>query len=62
VVGNTVYFLSDREGPRTLFAYDTMTQKVARLIVQPATVAAGTTELLPGIAPGNHGAGREDRK
>jgi tricorn protease len=31
-VGKTVYFLSDREGPRTLFAYDTDTQKVARVI------------------------------
>ncbi|HLV96462.1 MAG TPA: hypothetical protein VKS44_14825 [Candidatus Acidoferrales bacterium] len=30
--GKTVYFLSDREGPRTLFAYDTETQKVARVI------------------------------
>jgi tricorn protease len=31
-VGNTVYFLSDREGPRTLFAYDTQTQKVTRVV------------------------------
>ena len=31
-VGKTVYFLSDRDGPRTLFAYDTETQKVARVI------------------------------
>jgi tricorn protease len=31
-VGKTVYFLSDREGPRTLFAYDTETQKVTRVI------------------------------
>ena len=31
-VGNTVYFLSDREGPRTLYAYDTTTQKVTRVI------------------------------
>jgi tricorn protease len=30
--GNTVYFLSDREGPRTLFAYDTQTQKVTRVV------------------------------
>jgi len=31
-VGKTVYFLSDREGPKTLFAYDTETQKVTRVI------------------------------
>lgn len=31
-VGKTVYFLSDRDGARTLFAYDTGTQKVTRLI------------------------------
>jgi tricorn protease len=31
-LGKTVYFLSDREGPRTLFAYDTDTQKVTRAI------------------------------
>ncbi|HEV2465103.1 MAG TPA: PDZ domain-containing protein [Acidobacteriaceae bacterium] len=31
-VGNTVYFLSDRDGARTLFAYDTESQKVTRVI------------------------------
>jgi tricorn protease len=31
-VGKTVYFLSDRDGPRTLFAFDTGTQKVTRVI------------------------------
>ncbi len=31
-VGNTVYFLSDRDGPITLFAYDTTTGKVHKLI------------------------------
>ena len=31
-VGKTVYFLSDRDGARTLFAYDTETQKVTRAI------------------------------
>ena len=31
-VGDTVYFLSDRDGARTLFAYDTKTQKVTRVI------------------------------
>jgi tricorn protease len=31
-IAKTVYFLSDRDGPRTLFAYDTETQKVARVI------------------------------
>jgi tricorn protease len=31
-VGKTVYFLSDRDGVRTLFAYDTETQKVSRVI------------------------------
>jgi tricorn protease len=31
-IGKTVYFLSDREGPVTLFSYDTGTQKVAREI------------------------------
>ncbi|HXJ94398.1 MAG TPA: PDZ domain-containing protein [Terriglobia bacterium] len=31
-VGKTIYFLSDRNGPVTLFAYDTETQKVSELI------------------------------
>ena len=31
-VGQTVYFLSDRNGPVTLFAYDTRTQKVSQVI------------------------------
>ncbi|MGH9449290.1 MAG: S41 family peptidase [Terriglobia bacterium] len=31
-VGNTVYFLSDRAGPVTLFAYDTRTQKVTQVL------------------------------
>jgi tricorn protease len=31
-VGNRVYFLSDRNGPRTLFSYDTGTKKVTQLI------------------------------
>ena len=31
-VGNTVYFLSDRDGPITLYAYDTNTRQVKKLI------------------------------
>jgi tricorn protease len=31
-VGHRIYFLSDRDGPMTLFAYDTRTGKVKRLI------------------------------
>jgi tricorn protease len=31
-VGNKVYFLSDRNGPITLFAYDTTTKRVSQLI------------------------------
>jgi len=31
-IGDKVYFLSDREGPVTLFAYDIRTKKVTRLI------------------------------
>jgi tricorn protease len=31
-VGHTVYFLSDRDGPATLFSYDTRTRQVKRLI------------------------------
>jgi tricorn protease len=31
-VGKSVYFLSDRDGARTLFAYDTESQKVTRVI------------------------------
>ena len=31
-IGNKVYFLSDRNGPITLFAYDTSTKKVSSLI------------------------------
>jgi tricorn protease len=30
--GDKVYFLSDREGPATLFSYDTKTKKVARAV------------------------------
>jgi tricorn protease len=31
-LGEKVYFLSDREGPVTLFAYDTATKKVSRML------------------------------
>ncbi len=31
-IGNTVYFLSDRNGPVTLFAYDTQSKKVRQLV------------------------------
>ncbi len=31
-MGDTVYFLSDRNGPRTLFAYDTKTKQVKQLV------------------------------
>jgi tricorn protease len=31
-IGDTVYFLSDRNGPVTLFAYDTRTQKVTQVL------------------------------
>jgi tricorn protease len=31
-IGQTIYFLSDREGPVTLFAYDTRTKRVSRVI------------------------------
>ena len=31
-VGNKIYFLSDRDGPATLYAYDTATRQVQRLI------------------------------
>jgi tricorn protease len=31
-VGSTVYFLSDRNGPVTLFSYDTATKKVTQLV------------------------------
>ncbi|MBS0381220.1 MAG: PD40 domain-containing protein [Proteobacteria bacterium] len=31
-VGNTIYFLSDRDGPITLFGYDVKTAKVTKLI------------------------------
>jgi len=31
-VGNTVYFLSDRDGPVTLFAYDTQSGRVTKLL------------------------------
>src|ERR1700741_4650607 len=31
-VGDKVYFLSDREGPATLFAYDPATNEVRRLL------------------------------
>lgn len=31
-IGDSVYFLSDRDGPSTLYAYDTKTAKVERLV------------------------------
>src|SRR5438270_390655 len=31
-VGNTVYFLSDRSGPVSLFAYDTTTRQVSEVV------------------------------
>ncbi|HKC70505.1 MAG TPA: hypothetical protein VKB60_02725, partial [Terriglobales bacterium] len=31
-VGDTIYFLSDRNGPVTLFAYDTKTKKVSQVV------------------------------
>ena len=31
-IGNQIYFLSDRNGPYTLFAYDTVSKKVTQLI------------------------------
>ena len=31
-VGDTIYFLSDRDGPVTLFAYDTKSQQVKRVV------------------------------
>src|SRR5947199_10757825 len=31
-VGDTVYFLSDRNGPVTLFAYDTKSQQVKQVV------------------------------
>ena len=31
-VGNTIYFLSDRDGPITLYAYDTQSRQVKRVI------------------------------
>lgn len=31
-VGNTIYFLSDRDGPATLYAYDTQTRHVRRIV------------------------------
>jgi len=31
-IGNTIYFLSDREGPVTLFAYDIKAKQVRQLI------------------------------
>ncbi len=31
-IGDTVYFLSDRNGPATLFAYDTKSRQVTRLV------------------------------
>jgi tricorn protease len=31
-VGNRIYFLSDRRGPITLFAYDTISKRIEQLI------------------------------
>ncbi|HEV8484721.1 MAG TPA: PDZ domain-containing protein [Blastocatellia bacterium] len=49
-VGNRVYFLSDRNGPVTLFAYDTPTKKVTQLIQNSAldikSAAAGPDAIV----------------
>jgi tricorn protease len=50
-IGKTVYFLSDREGPVTLFAYDTDTQKVSRQIENKngfdiSSASAGAGEIV----------------
>ena len=50
-IGKTVYFLSDREGPVTLFAYDTDTQKVSREIENKngfdiSSASAGAGEIV----------------
>jgi len=48
--GNTVYFLSDRNGPVSLFSYDTGTKQVSRVVDNTGydlkTVAAGPSALV----------------
>jgi tricorn protease len=48
--GNTVYFLSDRNGPVSLFSYDTGTKKVSQVVENTGydlkTVAAGPGALV----------------
>jgi tricorn protease len=50
-IGKTVYFLSDREGPVTLFSYDPATQKVTREIENKngfdiSSAAAGNGQIV----------------
>ena len=49
-IGNKVYFLSDRNGTVTLFAYDTSTKKVSQLIenngLDIKSAAAGTDSIV----------------
>ena len=48
-IGNVVYFLSDRDGPTTLYSYDTKTEEVRKLIDTAGedlkTIAAGPDVL-----------------
>lgn len=48
--GKTVYFLSDRNGPITLFSYDTQTQKVEQVIANHGfditDASAGSGEII----------------
>jgi tricorn protease len=46
-IGGTVYFLSDRSGPATLFGYDTATKQVAP-VLPPDSVDIATASAGPG--------------
>lgn len=47
-VGQTVYFLSDRDGPVTLYAYDTATQAVKRVVDNPRGFDVSSASAGPG--------------
>jgi len=48
-VGSTIYFLSDRNGPVTLFSYDTATKKVTQLVENKALDLKAATAGPGGI-------------
>lgn len=47
-VGGKIYFISDRDGPSTLYAYDTKTQAVSQAVANPAGFDIASASAGPG--------------